>query len=148
MARPAHRRTVPRGPHQGRGAALRRRRGRKAFGVRDAHRRRPPHRNRQRSLEAVRDHRGIPWPRRPRLPYGNATPVASGAGRPTTPEPSVASPRSGSPVDLDPKVAEPSGQLRISARVWAWPTGTPRWVELQGTVDAVADYWVAVRTDE
>ncbi len=82
------------------------------------------------------------------LPYVNATTVASGARRTTTPEPSVASPLSGSPAALDPKVAEPSGQLRTSARVWAWPTGTPRWAELQGTVDAVADYWVVVRTDE
>ena len=82
------------------------------------------------------------------LPYVNATTVAAGARRTTTPEPSVASPLSGSPAALDPKVAEPSGQLRTSARVWAWPTGTPRWVELQGTVDAVADHWVAVRTDE
>ena len=38
--------------------------------------------------------------------------------------------------------------MRTTARVWAWPTGTPRWAELQGTVDAVSDYWVAVRTDE
>jgi len=82
------------------------------------------------------------------LPYVNSTTVASGARRTTTPVPSVASPLSGSPAALDPKVAEPSGQLRTSARVWAWPTGTPRWVELQGTVDAVADHWVAVRTDE
>jgi hypothetical protein len=36
----------------------------------------------------------------------------------------------------------------VTARVWAWPTGTPRWAELQGTVDSVTDYLVTVRTDD
>jgi len=32
--------------------------------------------------------------------------------------------------------------------VWAWPSGTPRWAELQGTVQAVAGTWVVVRADD
>jgi len=102
------------------------------------------------------------------IPYVNPTSLAPGPLLGGTPGPSSATskpPSSSSPLAAaNPKAAEPTnrktttttgaapsepaGQLRAAARVWAWPTGTPRWAELQGTVDSVTDYTVTVRTDE
>src|SRR5262249_28917353 len=79
-------------------------------------------------------------------PGASSTPPqpASGPGtatNPKTPAPTKAATTASAPLD-------PAGHLRTAARVWAWPTGIPRWVELQGTVDSVTDYTVIVRTDE
>ena len=83
----------------------------------------------------------------PAPPATPQPPPAPGSAAPASPKVTSPTTRKASTV-MGAAPSEPTGQLRTAARVWAWPTGTPRWAELQGTVDAVADYWVAVRTDE
>jgi len=98
------------------------------------------------------------------MPYLNSTSVPPGVPLAVTSGVSSASPQlaSGTGAAANPKAPapttskattasappDPAGQLRTAARVWAWPTGTPRWAELQGTVDSVTAYTVTVRTDD
>src|SRR5262249_40738769 len=68
-------------------------------------------------------------------PVSDSTPP----GRPQVTVPATEKPSAGTE-------KKASGQPAMS--VWAWPSGTPRWAELQGTVQAVAGSWVVVRTEE
>jgi hypothetical protein len=90
-----------------------------------------------------------------------AKPDAAGKSEPGKPESGAKSePASSAPAktpqppvsDSTPsdnsQVTVPAKSAPLATTVWAWPSGTPRWAEVQGTVQAVAGSWVVVRTEE